>query len=139
MATINSLTSLTTLTANDLLAIWDSNAGSGEEPTKKIAIGDLGIIVSITELHASIGANSINAVRTGGIIAVSGYFHIDSDISAQQILFKINNTPLSTYSVITRYTNNGSFSVSIDSNGYVLSNTSLNADTYYLNMILPAN
>lgn len=40
MATINSLTSLTTPASNDLLAIWDSNAGTGEEPTKKMSIGD---------------------------------------------------------------------------------------------------
>lgn len=40
MATINDLTALTTATAGDLLAIWDAEAGSGVEPTKKMSIGD---------------------------------------------------------------------------------------------------
>lgn len=38
--TINDLSVLTTPTANDLLAIWDAEAGSGVEPTKKMSIGD---------------------------------------------------------------------------------------------------
>lgn len=88
MATINDLYALTTATANDLLAIWDAEAGSGVEPTKKITFQNLVksmvATISLSENYAcssanyeytgvsvTIPANSIYSIFTQGVFSNS--------------------------------------------------------------------
>ena len=60
--TINDLSALTTVTANDLLAIWDADAGAGVEPTKKI-----------TAEHLAAGLRAIGSPITAIMLGGSEY------------------------------------------------------------------
>ena len=108
----------------------------------KIKKPDIDYVINATNLHANISSNLINARRTGDIIIVSGYISLSGNIPYNNILFSLTTPLIRSYSVITRYANGTSLPViatpNSNSSADIYSNVLLPADTYYLNMVLPA-
>ena len=84
------------LTANDEFPIWDVGAGSGEEPTKKVTLGELESYIagisaststSIMQIFASMDIGTIKHVVFESAASVSDYPSALTSISATTYAF----------------------------------------------------
>lgn len=96
--TIHELTAIlsSALTASDEFPVWDAEAGSGEEPTKKVTLQELKLFIagvsaststSIMQIFASMDIGTIKHVVFEDATSVSDYPSAMTSISATTYAF----------------------------------------------------